>query len=507
MRMAQRLCLCLGLVAVAQACAADFNIDTLRGLIRTRDVRTVEETLALLPADLRANYTLVFASRSLQGASMSAPRAILYGTDARFVVSFNGDTGGRGYDALETMQFDERSNSFHFREISFPSAGQGVQVSEDNPARCAACHGQPARPIWDTPPSWPGVYGERYRNGLSKAESIGMQGFLARQSEGPRYRYLIGAQRFADRATYVEGAHALYDGERFEPPNARLSVLLATLNVRSIVSDLSEPPAFLPHRYALLAAAGGDCGAVTSFFPDSSRTTVTQAMAAYEQSSLTAGALQEVAKRYRRASAADGYHGGVAASDPVALRFIAERLVGLPRQRWSLALERGTYDLAAPDGALSLEQLLFEKLAVSEPELRDLRSLRSFAATDAYCTELRRRSARALTAYYGAAGIERLAADAPAAGGDAPHPRLLDSCVACHTGEVGPALPFGDTAALGPRLLDGAYARGRLLDEILFRLTPQAGAARMPRGINPTPAEQRELEDYFVRLAQASRAP
>ena len=506
MRLVQVVCLCLGLAAAAEACATDFNIDTLTGLIRSRDARTVEETLALLPADLRANFTLVFDSRSLQGATLSAPRAILYGADGRFIVAFNGDTSERGYDVLETMQFDERSNSFHFRELTFPGAGQDVQVSEANPARCAACHGRPARPIWDTPPSWPGVYGERYRTGLSKAESLGIQGFLARQAENPRYRQLIGARRFADRTTYVANAHALYDGERFEPPNARLSVLLATLNVRSIVSDLSAQPAFFAHRYVLLAAAGSDCGAPVSFFPDSSRAKVTEALAAYEQSSVAAGAGQEKAKRYRRASTADGYRAGVGARDPIAFRFIAERLIGLPRQRWSLAMERGTYDLAAPDGALSLEQLLFEKLAVSEPELRDLRSFRSFTPTDAYCTELRRRSERELTAFYGATGIEHLAARATEAVGDVPHPRLLDSCVACHTGEVGPELPFADSAALGSRLAVGAYARGRLLDEILFRLTPQAGAARMPRGINPTPAEQRELEDYFIRVAQTSAA-
>ncbi len=504
----QGLCLCLGLVAVAESGAADFNIETLRELIRTRDVRTIEETLELLPTDLRANYTLVFASRSLQGATLSAPRAILYGVDGRFVVSFNGDANERGYDVLETMQFDERTNSFHFRELSFPIGGQGAQESEDNPARCVACHGRPARPIWDTPPSWPGVYGERYRTGLSKAESDGMQKFLARETESRRYRYLVGVRRFADRETYVANAHDLYNGERFEPPNARLSMLLATLNVRSIVSDLSDAPAFLPHRYVLLAAAGGDCGAVASFFPESLRSVLIRAMATYAQSSVTADAGQEAAKRFRRVDTTDGYHGGVAVSDPVALRFIAERLVGLPRQRWSLALERETHDLAAPEGSLSLEQLLFQKLTVSEPELGDLRSFRSFNATDSYCSELRRRSQRELAVFYGAGGIQRLdSADGKTAGGDELRPRLLDSCVACHTGDVGPVLPFGDSAVLGPRLAAGGYARGRLLDEILFRLTPQAGAARMPRGINPTPAEQRELEDYFLRLGQTSRAP
>jgi hypothetical protein len=36
---------------------------------------------------------------------------------------------------------------------------------------------------------------------------------------------------------------------------------------------------------------------------------------------------------------------------------------------------------------------------------------------------------------------------------------------------------------------------------ILYRLAPEAGAARMPRGTNMTPAERRDLEEYFVRLA------
>ena len=496
------MCLCLGLLAAADTRAADFTFDALAEHVRSRSVATVEQALAVLPAELRANYALVFASRSLQDAAPAAPRAILYGADGRFIVTFNGDAGERGYDVLETMQFDERSNSFHFREMSFPSAGS-PKISEDNPGRCTACHGRPARPIWDTLPTWPGVYGERYRAGLSKPESIGMQAFLARQTQDPRYRYLIGARRFGDRATYVASAATLYSGQNFEPPNARLSVLLATLNVRSLVADLAAQPAFAPHRYVLLAAAAGNCGDLKSFFPASMRPASAQAMADYGQSA-AAGARQEAAKRLRRASNDESYRGGTASSDPMMLRFIAERLVGMPRQRWSLALEDGTYDLAAPEGALSLEQLLFERLAGSEPELRELRAFRSFSATDAYCAELSRRSERELTVLYGAAGTERMraAASPPAAAGKAHSPpRLLDHCIECHTGDVGPALPFGDPEALGLRLRAGGYAHGRLLDEILYRLAPEAGAARMPRDINPSPAERRELEDYFVRLA------
>ncbi len=409
MRSVNSLCLCLGLLVAVDTRAADFTFDALAELVRSRSVATVEQALAVLPAELRANYALVFASRSLQDAAPAAPRAILYGADGRFIVTFNGDAGERGYDVLETMQFDERSNSFHFREVSFPSA-ESPKVSEDNPGRCTACHGRPARPIWDTLPTWPGVYGERYRAGLSKPESIGMQAFLARQAQDPRYRYLIGARRFGDRATYVASAATLYNGQNFEPPNARLSALLATLNVRSLVADLAAQPAFAPHRYVLLAAAAGNCGDLKSFFPASMRPASAQAMADYGQSAAAAaGARQEAAKRLRRASNDESYRGGAATSDPMMLRFIAERLVGMPRQRWSLALEDGTYDLAAPEGALSLEQLLFERLAGSEPDLRELRAFRSFGATDALCAELSRRSERELTVFYGAAGSERSA--------------------------------------------------------------------------------------------------
>jgi len=495
--------LCLGLVAAAHARAADFNMDALAELIRTRNVATVEQALALLPAELRANYTLVFSSRSLQDAAPAAPRAILYGQDGRLIVTFNGDANERGYSVLETMQFDERSNSFQFREVSFSAAGENAKISEDNPARCTACHGSPARPIWDASPTWPGVYGERYRAGLSRTEFIGMQAFLGRQAQHPRYRYLIGARRFGERTTYVASSNSLYDGENFEPPNERLSVLLATLNVRSLTANLTAQPAFAPHRYALLAAAAGNCGELSSYFPASMRAALAQVMADYSRFSAADGAGQEAGKRLRRTSDAEAYRGGAATSDPIMLRFIAERLVGMPRQRWSLALEDGAHAAAAPDGALSLEHLLFERLAGSEPELRDLRAVRSFTAADAYCTELSRRSQRALTAFYGEGGMQRMlaAGSVPAAGEVRQLPQLLAHCVKCHTGEVGPALPFADSEALGPLLRAGDYPHGRLLDEILYRLAPEAGAARMPRDISPTPAERRDLEDYFVRLA------
>ena len=141
MRSVKGFCLCLGLVVAAAARAADFNMDVLSEFVRTREVQTLEQALAVLPAELRANYALVFASRSLQDAAPAAPRAILYGADGRFIVSFNGDADERGYDVLETMQFDERSNSFHFREVSFQGAGESAKAEHE-----PRCH-EPRCPV------------------------------------------------------------------------------------------------------------------------------------------------------------------------------------------------------------------------------------------------------------------------------------------------------------------------------------------------------------------------
>src|SRR5256885_17060270 len=46
-------------------------------------------------------FRSVFESRSLQGASPENPRVILFGPDARFIVTFNGSPAQRGFRSEE----------------------------------------------------------------------------------------------------------------------------------------------------------------------------------------------------------------------------------------------------------------------------------------------------------------------------------------------------------------------------------------------------------------------
>lgn len=479
---------------------ADYGVEALVAQLRAAHVHSVDEAVRVLPPAWRENYVLVFQSRSLQSSTPAAPRAILYGPDATFIVSFNGADSERGATALETMEFDPRANTFHYRELSFSATGD-VEVSVDNPARCAACHGRPAHPIWDTPPTWPGVYGERYRAGLSRAEAKGMAEFLARQPQDPRYSSLIRASRFADRATYVGTPSARYSGDGFEPPNARLSSLLSELNARALVAQLAQSRQFEPLKYALLGAATPSCGDLPSYFPSTMRAGVARAADAYDKNASNRASVEGQMKRIRQASEQRAYEATGAGDSLRALRFLSEAYAGMPPQRWSLALERDSEDLTESDGRQPISGLLFHVVALGDPSLRDRRQYRSYAPDDGYCRYLKERSEVALLAS-GDTVAAAFAGSSPA--GPPPamdRPALLGLCAGCHTGEVGPKLPFGDADALAASLVREGYPHGRLLDEILFRLTPAAGANRMPRGLNPSADEQLELENYFLKVA------
>jgi len=495
----------LTLAAAPQAGADIHDLAQLQALIESRHVHSVEDLLAALPADLRSRYTLVFDSRSLQDASFENPRAILYSADAHFVLSFNGDPAQRGYGAVETMTFDAPNNRFEFREVAFAGgAGQGGAVSYSAPgsARCAACHGQRARPVWDTVPEWPGVYGERYHAGLSDREAQGMRAFLARQPEHPRYRYLLGATRFGERDTYVPSSRTLYNGGVAEPPNAEFGSLLWAMNVRSIIAELALRPAFESHRYLLLAAAGAGCGAPADFYPPDRRADVRRRRAAFIAATAAADARQALAKHDRATRTGPAYHGGTGSGALTDFRFVVENDLGLSTAEWTLALEKGSYDFATPAGLNEIGLSLFEWLATTDPQLRSLSALRGLSSDDAYCTHIRNESRQLLAAWQPTAiAVPAVAAIDAGRPDAAARPVLVERCVACHTTEVAPPLPFDQEHELAHALLAGHYPRGRLLDEILYRLTPAAGSARMPRGLAISDAEQRELESYFLALS------
>lgn len=164
------------------------------------------------PEHLR-HFSFVRNSGSLQGASDSHPRAIVYGPDARFIFAFNGDPDHKGYQKLELIQFHEPDKdspvgtSLEFREITF--SADGPKISPPNPAKCLRCHSTQAHHLWEPYEDWKGAYGRRDDGILDKKdkyvfggqtddvkaeydeEHIAYQTFLSHRAEHPRYRELL----------------------------------------------------------------------------------------------------------------------------------------------------------------------------------------------------------------------------------------------------------------------------------------------------------------------------
>ena len=122
--------------------------------------------------------------------------------------------------------------------MAFPSAATGdVSFSEDDPARCQACHGSPPRPIW---------------NARAAAEGAGTR--PPPLSAGTRYASLVDV-----RVTEMERQARNYEGGRGA---AGLALLLARRDAEATARDIVRSPGFESYEYALVGAVVPSCQGV-----------------------------------------------------------------------------------------------------------------------------------------------------------------------------------------------------------------------------------------------------
>lgn len=223
---------------VIPQCAWGFSYEQLEQLIIQKQVTRVEQVLRRLPQELLANYTLAYDSKSLQSGSYAFPRAILFGRDAKFIVTFNGHPEQQKFEELEVLQFRDATKKFELRSISFRN---GVVFSPKNPPVCLSCHGKSPRPIWSSYEygtvdnnHWPGFYGATHdaprMNAIERTE---FKRFREMAQTHHRYRHLKLIDHDSLWFPYGEGARQ----HRFRPNN-RLGNLLARLNAQRIARQM-----------------------------------------------------------------------------------------------------------------------------------------------------------------------------------------------------------------------------------------------------------------------------
>jgi hypothetical protein len=248
--------------------------------------------------------------------------------------------------------------------------------------------------VWDTHPTWPGVYGERYRTALSEAEQAGLKRFLAHQRMHSRYRHLKNIHVFTDPITFAPSAQSTYNGTEKESPNATLSHYLSLLNGRALVQELTQSPAFEQYKYALLGSFSPECGSIASFLPREQRA---DWMANFDQfSSLTQRANQEQDQRKRLRSLTPDNVTGFAQGDMetlTPLRYLSEHGLRVSTEGWTTALEKNSYDYTAPQPLASMMEVrLFNIMANTEPSLHEFAPQRHLGMNPRYCKYLRQKS-------------------------------------------------------------------------------------------------------------------
>jgi len=237
-----------------RANASPLDIGKLKAIVATcRDrIRSLDDVLPLLPLTFRSNYSLVYKSRSLQGATFANPRAILFERNARLIGAFNGDPAAGHYQSLEVMAYDPQEKIIELFEFDFSRAKEGlIKVSGPNPSSCVGCHSRSPRPNWEAWSSWAGVYHGDMLNQYPR-EKAWFDTYEKNRLHHGRYRHLM-----PESLQPMDLAHGI---PAFNIPgasngfgNLKMDSVVDTMMGYKLAAELKAEP-LRPYRYAILGA-------------------------------------------------------------------------------------------------------------------------------------------------------------------------------------------------------------------------------------------------------------
>ncbi len=246
--------------------AEDLSFEDLKSILERHQFSRIEDLLKYLSQNkpkYLSRHTLGYASKSLHESSFENPRAIVFGSSAHFVISFNGSEKQRAYEMLEVMNFNKVTKQFEFYEIEFNeknSMTKPYKISENGgqQGKCLGCHAE-FKPIWSQYDTWPGFYGssddypvtmenknagESAFFGLKVPEAVLNQwlGFEKSMPKHSRYQYL------------GKMAPSLLTGKD-RRPNADLNTVLFFRNLERIEQLLVNSGSRDERRYLILYGA------------------------------------------------------------------------------------------------------------------------------------------------------------------------------------------------------------------------------------------------------------
>lgn len=251
--------------------------------------REIEDVVEQLPESLRTHYTLMHKSQSMQPASLSRPRAILYGETADFVAAFSGHSRAKK-NKIEFMQFDREALTYELRFLTKQPGPDGtpqLTLSARNPETCTACHRADPRPNWENYPNWPGAVGaeddfifentEHGSRGMNQQEVRELVQFAQEAEQLPLYRKL--KPLLVEEKSNYAGGYGIKKLKDVDPNqysnifylrvygNRELNQLFANQNNKRIVRKITEDTSFYQAAKVAIMAAFKECDDFERFIP------------------------------------------------------------------------------------------------------------------------------------------------------------------------------------------------------------------------------------------------
>lgn len=133
---------------------------------------------------LNDNYVLVHRTESQQLGSIRHPRVIIFGGGAAFTFS---EDPSQKIRKVEMSFTDPKTYQTSLHEIAFENNRAQLHL---NPKSCVACHGSPARPLWNPYDFWPNTFGSAIGVIGTTAEKRAYENLVQKASRSPLLKRL-----------------------------------------------------------------------------------------------------------------------------------------------------------------------------------------------------------------------------------------------------------------------------------------------------------------------------
>jgi hypothetical protein len=223
------------------------RIEALYAFATEVGIASAEELLRALPAWLLASHVLVETTRTDHPASAEHPRLLLFGSDARLLLAFGSDPADPEREVVDLAELEE-SGFWKLRSLDFRTTPP--TLSSDDRA-CSGCHGDPARPLWGSYPSWPGMFGAE-QDRVTSAQAKRLNELRAEPGASDRF-FALGLPAPFGGGAWEEGDLVRLPGRAYAYTNTVFNLELATAVADGAFRRLRAAPRFTALRDELLA--------------------------------------------------------------------------------------------------------------------------------------------------------------------------------------------------------------------------------------------------------------